>query len=278
VLDRSWFVTGGSRGLGRAIVQAALARGDRVAAASRRPEQLDQLRDAFPETLVPLELDVTDSAAVDRAFAAAVARFGGIDVVVNNAGYVHVGAIEELTDAEARAEIDILLFGPFYVTRAAVRHMRPRGRGTIVQMSSLAGIAGLPGHSLYAAGKWALEGMTEAARGELAPFGIRLIAIEPGGFRTTLTESVTMSAPNPAYDDVLRPHRERYTDGSFAAAPGDPARAALVILELVDSPDPPKRLVLGDQAYERATATWRSRVAEAESLEHLSRSTNFADG
>jgi NAD(P)-dependent dehydrogenase (short-subunit alcohol dehydrogenase family) len=155
--------------------------------------------------------------------------------------------------------------------------MRPRGGGTIVQMSSLAGIAGLPGHSFYAAGKWALEGMTEAARGELAPFGIRLIAIEPGGFRTTLTESVTTSAELRAYDDVLREQRERYVNGSFATAAGDPERAAAVILDLVDSPAPPKRLVLGDQAYEKATEVWRSRLAEAESLEQLSRSTRFPD-
>src|SRR6185369_13378443 len=134
-----WFVTGGSRGLGRAIVEAALRRGDRVAAASRRPSQLDDLAARFGDALLPLQLDVTDSSAVDAAFAAAVERFAQVDVAVNNAGFVHVGAIEELTDAEARAQIETLLFGPFFVTRAAVRHMRPRGGGTIVQMSSLAG-------------------------------------------------------------------------------------------------------------------------------------------
>ena len=276
-VQRTWFVTGGSRGLGRAIVETALARSDRVAATSRRPEQLAALASSYGDAFLPLKLDVTDSTQVDLAFAEAAERWDGIDVVVNNAGYVHVGAIEELTDAEAHAQVDTLLFGAFYVTRAAVRHMRPRGGGTIVQMSSLAAIGGLPGHAFYAAAKWGLEGMTEAARGELEPFGIRMIAVEPGGFRTTLAESVTMSSPHPAYAEVLAPHRERYTNGSFATAPGDPARAAAIVLELVDAPSLPKRIIFGDQAYERGTAIWRERLAEAESLEAVSRSTRFRD-
>jgi NAD(P)-dependent dehydrogenase (short-subunit alcohol dehydrogenase family) len=268
----TWFITGGSRGLGRAIVEAALARGDRVAATSRNPAQLDALAgDAF----LPLELDVTDSSAVDRAFSDAVERFGRVDAVVNNAGYVHVGAIEELTDDEARAQLETMLLGPFYVTRAAVRHMREHDGGTIVQMSSLAAVGGLPGHSFYAAAKWGLEGMSEAARGELAPFGIRIVLVEPGGFRTSLPQGVTMSEQHPAYSEVLRPHRERYVDGSFERADGDPRRVAEIVLQLVDSSSPPKRLLLGGAAYERATQIWRERLEEAQAHEQLSRSTSF---
>jgi NAD(P)-dependent dehydrogenase (short-subunit alcohol dehydrogenase family) len=269
----TWFVTGGSRGLGRAIVEAALARGDCIAATSRNPEQLDALAG---EALLPLELDVTDSAAVDRAFADAVERFGRIDAVVNNAGYVHVGAIEELTDDEARAQLETMLLAPFYVTRAAVRHMREHGGGTIVQMSSLAAVGGLPGHSFYAAAKWGLEGMSEAARGELAPFGIGIVLVEPGGFRTSLHESVTMSEQHPAYAETLGPHRDRYLNGSFERAENDPRRAAEIVLQLVDSPSPPGRLLLGGAAYERGTQIWRERLAEAEAHEQLSRSTSFA--
>jgi len=273
----NWFITGGSRGLGRAFAEAALDRGDRVAATSRRAGSLSALGERYGDDFLPLEVDITDEADVRRAFSETVNRFGQVDVVVNNAGYVHVGAVEETTEAEARAVVDAMFFGVFFVTKAAISHMRERGGGgTIVQVSSLAAVGGLPGNSMYAAVKWAVEGFTEAARQEVAGWGIRMICVAPAQFRTDIASSVSESEPMEEYEDILGPQRSRFRDGgSLTHAPGDPGKAAAALLDLVDLEHPPKRLLMGESAYERSVQLWSERIAEASAWESVSKSLSF---
>jgi NAD(P)-dependent dehydrogenase (short-subunit alcohol dehydrogenase family) len=275
---RRWLVTGGSRGLGRAFVEAALAAGDSVAATSRTPSTLDDLTSRFGDRFLPLALDLEDPASVQAAFDTAVAGLGRLDVVVNNAGFILVGAVEELSDADLRAEFEALFFGPFALTRAAIGHMRSRGGGTIVQVSSLAGVgSGLPGHGAYTAAKHALEGLTEVARKEVADFGIRIITLEPAGFRTDIAGGVREAEPIDDYTALLQPMRGRYRDGTFETAAGSPERAAAILLDLLERDDPPKHLLLGANAFDVATRTWRERLAEAEAWEGVTRSAGYED-
>jgi NAD(P)-dependent dehydrogenase (short-subunit alcohol dehydrogenase family) len=194
---------------------------------------------------------------------------------INNAGYILLGAVEEITDQEAREQVETLFFGPLFLTKSAVRHMRERGGGTIVQVSSLAGIGGLPGNSMYAASKWALEGMSEALRQEVNNFGIRVIILQPAGIRTDIAHGVKKSKPLPFYDDVLREQRERWASGEDPHATGDPKRCAQVLLDLVDRPDPPSQLLLGAFGAEVGRLLWRQRIEESEAWDIVSRSVNL---
>lgn len=269
---KQWFVTGASRGLGLEIATAALRDGDRVIGTSRAVAHLEPLRSEFGAAFTPMRLDVTDTGSIEPVFADAVRLAGRIDVVVNNAGYVEVGALEETAQDEARRELETLFFGPLWVTKAAIAHMRPAGGGDIVQLSSLAGVGGLPGHSAYTAAKWALEGMVEAVRDEIAPFGIRLLLLEPAGFRTSLATGVRMSRPIPEYDAVMGPQRQRYLDGTFADAGGDPVLAARALVRLLKQKRLPHRLLLGAKGYEVALMLWQQRIDEAREWAEVSRS------
>jgi NAD(P)-dependent dehydrogenase (short-subunit alcohol dehydrogenase family) len=276
---KNWLITGSSRGLGRAMAEAALERGDKVAVTSRTLSSLEDFVCRFGETALPLELDLTDKASITKAFEEAVARFGQIDVVVNNAGYLLLGAIEEMTEAEAREQLETLFFGPLFMTQLAVCHMRERGSGAIVQVSSLAGIGGLAGNSMYAASKWALEGMSEALRREVEGFGLKIIILEPGPIRTDFGQGVKMSKPLAAYDNVqaLREQRERWAKGEDEHATGDPKRCAHVLLDLVDRSDPPQRLLLGSMASHIGKLVWRERIKEADAWETVSKSIDFPE-
>jgi len=271
---KRWLITGASRGLGRAFAEAALERGDKVAMTSRNPLQLDDLVVRFGDAAVALPLDLTHTAEITSAFNQAVQRCGHLDVVVNNAGYILLGAVEELTEQEAREQVETLFFGPLFLTREAVCHMREHGGGAIVQVSSLAGIGGLPGHSMYGASKWALEGMSEALRQEVKNFGIRVIILQPAGIRTDIAHGVQKSKPLLYYDEVLREQRERWVSGEDPHATGDPKRCAEVLLDLVDRPDPPSRLLLGAFGAEIGRSIWRQRIEESEAWDKVSRSVN----
>lgn len=271
---KRWLITGASRGLGRAFAEAALERGDVVAMTSRNPESLQDLVRRFGDAAVPLSLDLSRSSEVATVFDAAVTACGHLDVVVNNAGYLLLGAVEEVTEQEAREQFETLFFGPLLLTKGAVRHMRERGGGTIVQVSSLAGIGGLPGNSMYAASKWALEGMSVALRQEVKDFGIRVIVLQPAGIRTEIGHGVIKSEPLTAYDEVLQEQRERWASGNDPHATGDPKRCAEVLLDLVDRPDPPARLVLGAFGAEVGRLLWRQRIEESEAWDKVSRSVS----
>jgi NAD(P)-dependent dehydrogenase (short-subunit alcohol dehydrogenase family) len=265
---KTWLITGASRGFGRAWTQAALERGDRVAAAARDVSTLDDLAGAHPEALLPLTLDVTDRDAVFAAVAGAHERFGRLDVVVNNAGYGLFGAIEEVDAAQARAQLETNLLGALWVTQAALPILRGQGSGHILQVSSIGGIAAFPLVGLYNASKWGLEGLSEALAAEVAPHGIKVTLVEPGPYATDWSGSSSVRAtPIGAYDDL---RAARAAAAAERPSPS-PEVTAEAILTLVDADDPPLRLFLGtfplaiaERAYADRLATWRAWQAVSE--------------
>jgi NAD(P)-dependent dehydrogenase (short-subunit alcohol dehydrogenase family) len=274
-VGRVWFITGASSGFGRALVEAALERGDSVAATARSTESLSYA-DAS-ERGHAIAMDVTDASRRDAALSEALERFGRVDVLVNNAGRTQVGAVEETTDEELRALFDLHFFAPAALTRAVLPHMRRQGGGAIVQMSSVGGQVTAPGFSAYCATKFALEGLTETLHDEVAPFGIHTMIVEPGAFRTGLfrADAAHLSAELPEYAETVGPTRE-YVHTNHGAQPGDPAKAAQAIITALGADNPPLRLVLGADAIgniERRLATvgdelqtWRS-VGEATTVD-----------
>jgi NAD(P)-dependent dehydrogenase (short-subunit alcohol dehydrogenase family) len=253
-------ITGASRGLGRAFAQAALDAGQRVALVVREPAAVADLVRAHPSAALALGADVADRAAVVRAVGEAQARFGRIDVLVNNAGYALTGGIEELSEADARRQLDVNVLGALWCTQQVLPLMRAQGSGHIVQISSTAGIRGRAGIGMYCASKFALEGLSEALADEVAGFGIAVTIVEPGPFRTGFLGSVTAAQPLPAYDGVLAATRE----GAHGAERGDPQRAAEALLRVVASPHPPRRLALGAAAADLAREVYARRLSETE--------------
>jgi NAD(P)-dependent dehydrogenase (short-subunit alcohol dehydrogenase family) len=259
-----FFLTGSSRGLGRAIAATVLDAGHQLIATARHPETLDDLVAAHPDQLLALALDVTDEAAAQRAIAAGRERFGHIDIVVNNAGYADLAAIEDVTAADFRAQIDTNLFGVVNVTKAALPVLREQGGGHIVQVSSIGGRLATAGLSAYQSAKWAVGGFSSVLAKEVAPLGIKVTVLEPGGMQTDWAGS-SMNVP-----PVSAPYQE--TVGEMARmhnaetlALGDPAKVAAVVLEVATMDEPPLRLILGSEAYAYATA---AAEAQAESDRH----------
>jgi NAD(P)-dependent dehydrogenase (short-subunit alcohol dehydrogenase family) len=260
--SKIWFITGASRGFGREWTIAALDRGDSVAATARDTRTLDDLVEKFGERLLPLPLDVTHREDVFASIAKAHDRFGRLDVVVNNAGYGQFGMVEELSEQEARDQIETNLFGALWVTQAALPFLRPQGSGHILQVSSIGGISAFPNVGMYHASKWALEGISQSLAQEVADFGIKVTLIEPGGFSTDWAgPSARHATPLPAYDGV----RERATKWrAQRGTPGDPAATSAAVLTVVDADEPPLRIFFGDAPlgiaatdYESRLATWR---------------------
>jgi NAD(P)-dependent dehydrogenase (short-subunit alcohol dehydrogenase family) len=242
---RVWLITGASSGFGRAITQAALARGDSVAAGARTADAFGDL----PEGVHPLSLDVTNADQREAAVAETIERFGRVDVLVNNAGRTQVGAVEETTDEELRSLFELHFFAPAALTRLVLPHMRRQGGGAIVQISSVGGQVTAPGFGAYCATKYALEGVTETLRDEVAGFGIRTLIVEPGAFRTGLFRpgAAYESEAMPEYADTVGPTRA-YVRENDGLQPGDPVKAAQAILIALDADEPPLRLVLGADA------------------------------
>jgi NAD(P)-dependent dehydrogenase (short-subunit alcohol dehydrogenase family) len=264
-MSKVWFVTGSSRGLGREFTEAALSRGDRVAAAARRPETLGDLAATYGDAVLPLELDVTDRTAVFASVERAIEHFGRLDVVVNNAGYAQIGAVEELTEQELRDQLETNLFGAVWVVQATLPHLRAQRSGHIIQLSSAAGLVAMPLGGAYHASKWALEGLNEALAGEVAEFGVKVTVIEPGGYATRAGKNPDplanghMAQPDPAYDGL----RRRLAEVAGKQPAGDPAAAARALLKLVDLEEPPLRVLFGrgfqpmiEQAYAERLKTW----------------------
>ncbi|MGW8375259.1 SDR family oxidoreductase [Streptomyces sp. ODS28] len=254
---KNWFITGASRGFGRIWAEAALARGDRVAATARRPEALDPLVAAYGDRVLPLGLDVIERASVTTAVQRAADAFGRLDVVVNNAGYGLFGMVEEVTEEQARAQLDTNVLGPLRVTQAALPYLRAQGSGHLLQVSSLGGLAAFPTLGLYNASKWALEGMSEALAQEVGPLGVHVTLVEPGPYGTDWSgDSAVHAEPIAAYEPV----REARRAGATARAPQDPQVTADVILELADMAEPPLRLFLGAYPYPVVEAAYRRRL------------------
>jgi len=274
-MERTWLVTGSSRGLGYALAKAVIASGDHLVATARNPKALDDLVELGGRRVVAVPLDVTDASAARKAVETAVERFGRLDVVVNNAGYGNVAPVEDTMIDDFRAQIETNLFGAIIVTKAAIRLFREQRSGHFIQVSSIGGRAGATGRAPYSAAKFGVEGFSEVLATEMAPFGVKVTIIEPGGFRTDFAGASTKIAEgDPAYADTVgkTAAMQRDYDGK---QPGDPARAAQAIISIVSARRPPLRLVLGRDAYARAERTDESRLAELRAWRETSLSTDF---
>jgi NAD(P)-dependent dehydrogenase (short-subunit alcohol dehydrogenase family) len=256
-LSKTWFITGTSKGFGREWAEAALDRGDRVAATARNLDQLRPLTEKYGDAVLPLRLDITDREAVFAAVRQAAEHFGTLDVVVNNAGYGHFGMVEELTEDDIRAVMEANFFGTLWVTQAVLPVMRARGHGRIIQVTSEGGVRAYPGIGAYHASKWAVEGLSESLRKEIKYFGIDVICLEPGPYATDFGGgSLRTSAENPDYVPARAANVVEFELG-------DPKATRGPILELADTDDPPARVFFGKPfeavaaEHEERLETWR---------------------
>lgn len=257
--EKVWFITGTSRGFGREWAIAALERGDKVAATARNTATLADLVDKYGEAVLPIQLDVTDRDADFAAVKQAHDHFGRLDIVVNNAGYGQFGFIEELSEQDARDQIETNVFGALWITQAALPYLREQGSGHIIQVSSIGGITAFPLVGIYHASKWALEGFSQALAQEVASFGIHVTLIEPGGFDTDWSGPSSRRAdPLPAYTEVLAAtEAERQQRWS---APGNPKASAAALLKVVDADEPPLRVFFGEAPLGLAKADYENRL------------------
>lgn len=273
---RVWLITGCSAGFGRELASAALATGDRVMATARDAAKLADLQATGGNRVRTATLDVTDDRQVTAVVAQTIAEFGRLDVVVNNAGHGSVGAVEELSMQDLRALLDVMFFGAVAVTKAALPHLRTQGSGTIVQMSSMGGQLSMPGFGAYCAAKFALEGISEALSAEVKPFGVNVLIVEPGAFRTEFGGARMHRSPViDAYTKSTGATRAA-VDAMDGNQPGDPSKAAQAILSALSHPDPPLRLALGSDAVEAIAAHHTSLRDDLAQWDHLSRSTDLA--
>ena len=256
-MSKTWFITGASRGFGRTFVEAALDHGDNVVGTARDITALADLRASHPDTLLPVTLDVTDKAAVDRAVQQAVERFGRLDVVVNNAGYGLFGAVEEITGQQLRDQLETNLFGALWVTQAALPIMRGQGAGHIVQVSSVGGVLTFPLLGGYHASKWALEGLSDSLAQEVAGFDIKVTLVQPGPYATDWGgASATFADTNSVYD----PARAALDEWAAANVPGDPDAVGEAMLAVVYADDPPLRVFFGSAGLQLIPGIYADRL------------------
>ena len=274
---RVWLITGCSSGFGKILSEQILARGDQLIATARNPNSIEFLRDKTKsdDQLLILKLDVNSKSDIQSAIEKAHSHFGRIDVLINNAGYGQIGALEEVSDSEIRKSFDTNVFGLIEVTRAILPIMRAQKSGHIMNMSSVAGIAALAGAGIYAATKFAVEGISEALAGEVAPFNIKVTLIEPGAFRTEFASGSLKTAPEmKEYDQGLTSTRTLYKNIG-GNQPGDPAKAASAMINLVDHPHPPLRLVMGALGLKRVRAKMESYEKELSAWESTTLAMDF---
>jgi len=278
-LSKVWLITGSSRGLGRALAETVLAAGHKLVAAARTPSQLHDLVKRYGNQVIPVALNVTDERAAIKAVKAAIDIFGRLDVLVNNAGYGDIGSIEETSLVDFRAQIETNLFGVINVTRAALPVLREQKSGHIVQISSVGGRLASPGLSAYQTAKWAVEGFSEVFSKEVAPLGIKVTIIEPGGFRTDWAGSSMTIRPNrPKYDSTVGVLAKYIRENHNGVQPGDPVKAAAVIIHITTLDEPPLRLLLGSDAVHIAEQNDSARIEADKKWRDLSVSTNFETG
>jgi NAD(P)-dependent dehydrogenase (short-subunit alcohol dehydrogenase family) len=274
--QRVWFITGASTGFGRLLAEQVLAKGDKVVATARKPEQIADLTHNHPGAALTLALDVTDNNAVEVAVDSAIKQFGRIDVLVNNAGYGLAGAIEEATEEEYMPVFETNVFGLITLTKAVLPHLRKQRSGHIVNLSSIGGLIGSPGWGFYNASKFAVEGFSEALAAELAPLGIHVTIVEPGPFRTDFLGRSGVEAHQRIadYDQTAGKTRQYFHDQAGKQA-GDPAKAAAAIIATVEAENPPKHLVLGKIAYNRMTQRLDQWKQELEAWRDVSLGADF---
>ena len=270
-----WIITGSSRGLGHALADAVLAAGHQLVATARDKGALAGLVGKYGEQVRAVALDVTDEAAANAAIETAINTFGRIDVLVNNAGYGNVSPIEDTTLAEFRAQIETNLFGTIIMTKAAIPHMRRQASGHILQFSSVGGRIGSVGRAPYSAAKWAVEGFSEVLAKEVAPFGVKVTIVEPGGFRTDFAgASTSIRAGRPEYDATVGAVA-RFQQAYNGVQPGNPAKAAVALLEITRVADPPLRLLLGSDAVAAVEKADLARMESDRKWRHVSVSTDY---
>ncbi|GAA4920939.1 oxidoreductase [Mucilaginibacter defluvii] len=275
-MTKIWFITGSSRGLGRSLTEAVLKSGDKVAATARNASQLDDLVKQYGEQLLPVQLDVTDYKQVYQAVADTVKHFGRIDVLVNNAGFGIIGAAEAYTNEQVRSQLETNLYAPIEITRAVLPYMRRQGSGRILQISSIGGRVGNPGLTMYQAAKFGLGGFTEALAKEVAPLGIYVTSVEPGGFRTDWAGASMTYAPEIAGYDTVKQRTDFFKSGDFIPV-GDPDKAAKAMVDLAIHPNPPVHLILGSEAIGILKNANETRDAEMEAWLPVSLSTDHDD-
>lgn len=265
---RTWFITGASRGLGRAFAEAALAAGDRVVAAARNVGPLAGLAEKYPQALLPLTLDVSDRGAVFEAVDRAAAAFDGLDIVVNNAGGMLYGMVEEATEKQIRDHLDVNFFGAVWVSQAVLPHLRARGSGRLLQVTSMGSGGGMATVGFYGAGKAALDSVSEALAMEVEQFGVKVTIVQMGGYSTGLfTAGTTQTAPDPAYAELRARLEEMWGDETGPEA----STAAPAVMRLVALPDPPQRLILGDKSFDYVLEMDQARAEQYRASESLSR-------
>jgi NAD(P)-dependent dehydrogenase (short-subunit alcohol dehydrogenase family) len=271
-----WFITGSSTGFGRILVEQLLAKGEMVVATARKPEQLQDLVAQYPERAIALPLDVTQPEQVREAVNRAIAMFGRIDVLVNNAGYGLIGALEEVSEDQIRRNFETNLFGAINMMRAVLPTMRRQGNGHIINMSAIAGFTNELGFSIYGGTKFALEGVSEALRGEVEPFGIKVTIVEPGPFRTDfIGRSLDrVEQPMPEYEPTVGKFLN-FLNTIEGKQPGDPQKAADAIIQMVNAGNPPLRLVLGNYAYRKFRTKIESLTQELDTWADVGMNTDF---
>jgi NAD(P)-dependent dehydrogenase (short-subunit alcohol dehydrogenase family) len=278
----TWFVTGASSGIGRAVTEQLLERGDRVAATARSPHRLDDLADAYGRQLWTAALDVTDTAALRALVPRVFAELGRVDVVLSNAGRGAFGAAEELRDDTVDEQIALNLTAPVHLLRAVLPRLRAQGGGRFIQTSSMGGQITTPGGSIYHASKWGLEGFFETVAGEVAPFGIGVTIVEPGIVRTDFGSALSIADPLDAYAETPVGQVRRFIDASggnlTGDAPGDPRKVAAAIIDSARTTPAPRRLILGSDAYELVHSALSARLEEVRASRQLAGSTDFGAG
>jgi NAD(P)-dependent dehydrogenase (short-subunit alcohol dehydrogenase family) len=268
-MAKIWFITGTSRGFGREWAIAALDRGDKVAATARKVSTLDDLVERYGDAVLPIALDVTDREAVFRTVAEAHDHLGGLDIVVNNAGYGQFGMVEEISEQEARDQFETNVFGALWVVQAALPYLREQHGGRIIQVSSIGGVSAFPNIGIYNASKWALEGLSQALAAEVAAFGVKVTVVEPAAYSTDWGGSSAAHATrNPAYEGVREAAAAQRA--RRVSAPGDPVATREAILTIVDAEEPPLRVFFGDGPLAIATSDYESRLATWREWESLS--------
>ncbi|TSD67962.1 SDR family NAD(P)-dependent oxidoreductase [Inquilinus sp. KBS0705] len=276
-MTKIWFITGSSRGLGRNLTEAVLAKGDKVAATARNIESLNDLADQYPNNLFQIKLDVTNKDEVYQAVESTIKHFGRIDVLVNNAGFGITGAAEAFTDEQVRSQLETNLYAPIEITRAVLPHMRKQRSGHILQVSSMGGRVGSGGVSIYQAAKFGLSGFSEGLAIEVAPLGIKVICVEPGGFRTDWAgDSMTYAPHVDGYEHTVDTRVQMFKTKAFVPM-GDPNKSAKVMIDMIDVPQPPLHLLLGSEAVAIVKHSELVKMAELEKWESVSISTDHDD-
>ena len=272
-----WFITGSNSGFGRSLTEAVLDKGDKVVATTRHPEEIEDLVQQYPDTVKAVPLDITKAEEISSAIDTALSTFGQIDVLVNNAGFGTLGAVEEISDEQVRNQFEVNCFGTLNLTKALLPHFRQRKSGHILNVSSVGGFTSFPGTGIYSATKFAIEGYSEALAKEIAPLGIKLTLVEPGAFRTDFAGDLATSE-NPIDDYEETAHKfVKMQEEMSGEQPKDPDKAAQAMIKVVESDNPPMRLVLGEDALKATRQKIETFQKELDEWEDVTLSTSFED-